>query len=267
MMLALLLVAGCAGSGGKAGPQASPGELYASGQYAQAYEAATQQATTLSGARRDDAALLAGLSAQALNRSSEATQWLTPLSSMKDPLLSGKALAALGILSQEQGDHPSAAKRLLAAGERLTGDEGARANLYAGDSLRAVNDMAGATAAWERAQDQVIADQALRVMIGDRLRGMAPPLKTAGTVIPAQHSVVPSTLTVQVGAFRDLGTAQRQAQRAANSARVDVRIVPILKNGERLYAVRVGRFSSREAAERVKGVVGGTASVTVASGE
>jgi cell division protein FtsN len=72
-------------------------------------------------------------------------------------------------------------------------------------------------------------------------------------------------LTVQIGAFSSMETAQKEAGKVAT--RANVRIVPILSGGKRLYAVRVGQFSNRDAAETIRKQIGGKAVVTVASGE
>jgi tetratricopeptide (TPR) repeat protein len=259
----LLPLASCVARGGGGKPQpASSVTLYETGQYGAAYEQASREAEKLTGVPRDEAALIAGLSAHALNKNAEATRWLRSLSNSRDAVLAGKSNAALGLIAQERAEHEQAAQHLAIAGEKLPGDEGARACMYSGDSLTALGRRDEATAAYTRAQEQVKDDAGLRIMIGDRLRGIVP---TKVAAAPTAPPVAPSSLTVQVGAWGNMTTAQRQAQKLAGTSQV--RIIPILKDGRRLYAVRVGRFSSREAAEQVKNAIGGTAVVTIASGE
>ncbi len=256
-------LASCASRGG-APSQERLGyvQLFETGQYTAAYEQASREAEKSTGTPKNEASLIAGLSAQALNKNAEAVRWLKPLSTGTDPVLVGKSNAALGLIAQERGEHEQAAQHLLIAGEKLQGDEAARSSMYAGDSLSVLGKHDEATAAYTRAQQQVVNDGGLRIMVGDRLRGVVP---TKVATAPRQAPVAPSSLTVQVGAWSNIATAQHQAQKVASKGQV--RIVPILKDGHRLYAVRVGRFSSREAAEQVKTVIGGSAVVTVASGE
>lgn len=262
-LVASYLLASCASRGPAAKPEnLTYVQLFETGQYTAAYELSSREAEKRTGTPHNEAALIAGLSAQALNKNAESVRWLRPLASGTDPVLVGKSNAALGLIAQERGEHEQASQHLLIAGEKLQGDEAARSSMYAGDSLTALGKRDEAVAAYTRAQQQVVNDGGLRIMVGDRLRGVMPS-KIATT--PVQPAVAPSSLTVQVGAWSNMTTAQHQAQKLAGSTQV--RIIPILKDGRRLYAVRVGRFSSREAAEQVKNAIGGSAVVTVATGE
>ena len=264
-VIVLGILPGCA-SRGPSPTRLTYIQMFETGQYANAYGASAAAADKASGTTRNEAALVAGLSAQALNRNAEAVRWLRPLAASPDPTLAGKSNAALGLIAAERGEHEEAARMLTIAGEKLAGDESARASMYAGDSWGSLGQRENATAAYTHAQQRVTSDDGLRIMIGDRLR--AGPNAPATTTATAPIGAIPSrgpTLTVQIGAWTSLSTARRQAQKVARTA--NVRIVPILKDNKRLYAVRVGKFSSREAAEQVKGIVGGSAVVTAASGE
>jgi cell division protein FtsN len=151
------------------------------------------------------------------------------------------------------------------AAARLDGDEAARAAMYAGDSFRQLGQSQQADESYQNARRLVVSDSDLRVMIGDRIAGKAatprPSTATAAKGAPPRTTM----LTVQLGAFSSLETAQKEAQKVAT--RANVRIVPILSGGKRLYAVRVGQFSNRDAAETIRKQIGGKAVVTVASGE
>ncbi|MFO0830746.1 MAG: SPOR domain-containing protein [Phycisphaerales bacterium] len=264
LLAATLLAPGCAPrAANRPAEKLTSVQLFETGQYSAAYEQSTQEAQKLTGTPRAEASLIAGLSAQALNKNAEAVRWLKPLADGTDPVLVGKSNAALGLIAQERGEHEAAARHLLIAGEKLQGDEAARSSMYAGDSLNALGKHDDAKAAYTRAQQQVANDSGLRIMIGDRLRGVVPG-KVAGTASPGSGAS-PQVLTVQVGAWSNPTTAKRQAEKLTDKSQV--RIVNIIKNGQRLYAVRVGHFSSREAAEQVRKVIGGSAVVTVASGE
>lgn len=288
-LLACLLVcaAGCSNKGtpraqGQAtqqsGSQASLAGLppfaqaFEEKRYSQAYDQAVEVATQQRGSTQQQAALIAGLSAQAMNRNADAVRWLAPLRTSSDSIIAGQAHAAMGLIAQERGGHEEASQSLLIASQKLKGDEGARAALYAGDSLRTMGKAADAQQAYERAQSMVQTDSGLRMMIGDRLRGGSPTLVATRPSVPSglgattfAESAGGEVLTVQIGAYAHQSTAQLQVNRLAN--RYNVRVVPILRDGKRLYAVRVGKFSSRSTAENLKKEIGGTAIVTAATGE
>lgn len=239
--------------------------LYARGEYSDAYEGAVAAAGSLSGPKRDEAALIAGLSSHALNRNAEAVRWLAPLENRNDSQLAGKAAATMGLIAQERGEHETAARLLSKAAARLDGDEAARAAMYAGDSFRQMGQTQQADESYQNARRLVVSDADLRVMIGDRIAGKAATPRPSTTAAAKGATPRNTMLTVQLGAFSSLETAQKEAQKVAS--RANVRIVPILSGGKRLYAVRVGQFSNRDAAETIRKQLGGKAVVTVASGE
>lgn len=261
----------------------SAADLYRSGQYSRSYDAAVAQANASRGTARDQAALLAGLSAHALNRNAEAVRWLRPLANNRDSILAGKAQATLGLIAQERNDHREAAELLTSASRRLAGDEAARAALYAGDSYRMLNQREQAREFYTLAQRKATSDANIRILAGDRLRGMgdaatatsAAPAAGTATIgarptsspspSPAASTAPVGTLTVQVGAYRDRQTAEREAARLRG--RFNVRIVSLRRDAGTLHAVRVGWFTNRQAAEQVRREVGGNATITTASGE
>lgn len=282
VMLAMVVgVGGCASSGGRPRDNGTTGRtaeetrknfvaLYASGEYTDAYEGAVAAAGSASGANRDEAALIAGLSSHALNRNAEAVRWLAPLENRNDKSVAGKASATMGLIAQERGEHETAARLLSKAAAKLEGDEAARAAMYAGDSYRQLGQTEKAEESYQQARTLVASDNDLRVMIGDRARGQMPAPRTGGiakggTTTKGGTVARNSMLTVQIGAFSSMETAQKEAGKVAT--RANVRIVPILSGGKRLYAVRVGQFSNRDAAETIRKQIGGKAVVTVASGE
>lgn len=243
-------------------------ELYRTGQYTASYEAAVAANGKGRSSEKEKSALIAGLSAHALNRNAEAVRWLKGLQTSKDPAIAGKALTTLGLVAQERGEHQDAAAHLSAAAEKLTGDDAGRAAMYAGDSYRALGSRTKADEMYLKAQQLASSDSELRVLAGDRLRGAAPGPSVVGRQTSATPIVAPGTnqrYTVQVGAFGDMRRAQREAQKL--SSRFAVRVVPIRKGRETLYAVRVGMFSSRDAADLVKQKLGGKATVTLPTGE
>jgi hypothetical protein len=240
--------------------------LYDQGRFGEAYDAAAKEATGR-GVHRDRAALYAGLSAYRLGRAGDAQRHLTPLIEHADAGIAGRANTALGSLSAEQGTHGAAAAYFLRASTRLTGDDAARALMYAGDARFAQGQREEAKQLWGRARDKVASDASLRVAIGDRLAGV-PPAGAAGRGGAASSGGTggSGTFTVQAGAFSTRQAADRLAGSLAG--RGDVRVVPIRDSrGRMLHAVRVGRYSTREQAESVRRSIGGNAIVTQATNE
>ncbi len=257
---ALLLactLAGCS-SGQKASGKSDYMVLYSTGQYARAYDEASRVAGGLrSGSQKNEAALIAGLSAQALNRNNDADRWLRPLLTIGDDAVAGQAAAALGLIAAEQNLHRQAADLLTDAATKLKGDNAARSAMYAGDSYRALKQEADAQKSYSRAMGLVQTDSQLRTMIAARQQGPAPqPMSSPGV----------QTWSVQVGAFTNRFNAQREVDKLRT--RGEARIVEIKdKNGRPLYAVRLGRYPSKSQAEAVRRSLGGASWVTDTRGE
>lgn len=262
LLVCVIGVAGCNSGGAKSGSSDYVASFQA-GRYSEAYDSASRAASSLRGMDRDQASLIAGLSAQALNRNEDAVRWLMPLSTSSDSALCGKSNAALGLIAQERSDHTRAVEHLTKAGTKLSGDEAARALMYAGDSLKAQGKISEANQTWATAQDKVVADVPLRVMIGDRLAGMssAPGGSKSQPSTPGSSGIY----SVQAGAF---GTRAKAEQEASRLSRFGAsRIVVIKKNGQQLYAVRVGRYATKPQADAVKRQVGGQSWVTTTADE
>ncbi len=252
--LAFLLGACATGQGNKSGTDYVG--AYKAGRYSQAYEGASRAATSLRGTDKQQASLIAGLSAQALDRNDDAVRWLKPLATSTDSALCGKSCAALGLISQERGQHQDAVDYLMRASTKLPGDEGARAMMYAGDSMKAMGDQASANRTWEAARERVQSDVQLRVMIGDRLAGIAPHTGTTG---PGSGNALRGW-SVQVGAFADAKKADAQARQMSRHGATRVVLITG-RNGTRLYAVRIGRFVNRDDADQLRRRIGSGAVV------
>lgn len=242
----LLAAAGCSGAKHES-PGAPPGvraaregytREYELGRYASAYEQASQAAGTDQGAARDQAALIAGLSAQALKRETDARRWLAPLTTNADREIAGRASAGLGLLEQEKGNHAKAAELLASAGSRLDGDDGARAAYHAGESMGAIGQANSARLQYEAALAKV-ADPKLRVQIQRRL-----------------DNVKPGGFTIQLGAFSSRANAEKSVQSAAAAAaRLNLGRPTIAERpGPRgtVYVVQVGRFATRDQAAQAR---------------
>ncbi|MDX2148264.1 MAG: SPOR domain-containing protein [Planctomycetota bacterium] len=309
LLIGLLTLAGIvllnalAGCGSRpVAPSGGYTDLYRSGAYAEAYSSATQAYLAQTSGKRDDAALIAGLSAQAMNKREDAERWLTPLLKSGDRAMAGRAGAALGLLAQDSRNHQEAARLLEDAGEKLTGDERARAFLYAGDSQRALKKDTEAQALYQRALKAAERDEHVKSVIASRIAGVPPPPRpttnpagSGGTRLLADSSTTardPSrdkswsgldsplwfrssatgAYTVQAGAFssRSRATTQANAMKVrANSMGLGVPRVASVQDrgGKTLYAVRVGRFATRQDAERAARSMGSGAIAVHAPGE
>lgn len=259
---------GCSSGGGKADAGPAYDQLYSKGQYAAAYEEASKVATSLGGKDKARAALVAGLSAYALDRDADAEKWLRPLLTSGDPQVAGESGATLGLILQDQGRHAQAAEMLSGAAKKLTGDQGARAAMYAGDSFRAQGQKDQAEAMFALAKQKAEQDTALKVMINDRLAGKAPTPRTRTTTLPSTAGAsgrptlgTPAgAFTVQVGAFSSAALAQKEAEKYRRYG--SPQIVPITsRDGKALHAVRIGAFASKAQAEELRRSIGASARV------
>lgn len=263
--LALALWAGvwlaaCAASPGSTS-SASYIDDYAAGRYSEALQGARVASANLQKTReRERAALIAGQSAHALNRTADSERFLRPLTESTDPEIAGSASATLGLIAQDRRLHHEAARHLSVAAAKLRGDEAARAALYAGDSLRAVGKHPEAREMYKRAQSLLESDTNARRLIADRLSGSG----TGGTVL-GSPTTGGGRYTLQVGAFATRERAQRQADRFSSTAAAlglgSPRISRLSSGGRELFVVQFGRFSSRPTADATRLKLGGGAVV------
>ncbi|MGH7245062.1 MAG: SPOR domain-containing protein [Phycisphaerales bacterium] len=259
LVASALFLGACASS--HKGAQDDYKELYSQHRYADAYKAALEAQTEGSSVQKEQAALIAGLSAAALGKNDEAEKILRPLLKSGDQTVSGKAAAQLGLIAYGRDHHSEASTLLIDASNKLTGDEAARASLYAGDALRAQGRTSEARSSYEKAQGQVQNDSTLKVLISDRLAAVTG-TQTSGT----------GQFTVQLGAFSSWQRAQVQADRyrarAQSAGLASPRIVQTTnQQGVKVYAVRVGRFSNRGQAETVQRNLGSEAKIMTATNE
>lgn len=262
LYLAALLAAFTGACAGPPGPAtAGPGytELYSRGRYAEAQAAAAARAKELSsGAEREQAMLIAGQSAYALDHDAEAEVWLKPLLGSNNPSIAGKSAAVMGLIQQETAMHNRAIDLFHQAAGKLTGDDAARAHLYAGDSYRALDKAAEAKASYEKASALVGKDPNLKAVVADRLTGKP------ATVVPGFKKL--GGFTLQLGAFSSLQRAQamvdRQRSRLSAAGLGTARIIETMVRGKKTYLVQVGRFTTRPAADSGRAKIGSEAYVT-----
>lgn len=257
LLLVTLAVAGCSSSGKQTQGDPTYIQDYQSKRYTQAYDGSKAAVPNLRGAAKEQALLIQGESAHAINRNSEAKLLLRPLAdTSQDPRTSGQAAATLGLIYQEEGDFDDGAKYLSLASDKLDGDASARSALYAGDCLKSLGRTDEARSMYEKAQQSVRTDNSLRGMIADRLK-------------PSSASPGVGKFTLQAGAFSTQQRAQAQADRlrqsASNAGLGSPRVVQTSSKGKTLYTVRVGRFTSRDDAVKAAKTMGVEA--MVATGE
>jgi len=256
LLIALItLLGGCATNQSKA---ADYNALFAEHKYAESFEAASKIAGSKHAIDSDQASLVAGLSARALDRTEDAKRYLTPIAGNANPNIAGQSSAALGAIAYEEKRYRDASRLFLAAGTKLRGDDSAGAFMYAGDALKAEGKSADAKASYEKAGNLITAQSPLKPEIADRLAGGGPVLATK----PVSQTAT-GKYTVQAGAFSTASKAKTEAQKFSSKA--TTRTVPIKdRKGRTLYAVQVGRFPTKQAAEQFRKNVGRTAVVTLA---
>lgn len=224
---------------------------YLEGRYSMARSLAESEMRRASGPAADRAALIAGLAAHAQDQDSDAERLLSPLTSNPDREIAGRAQACLGLIAAERKQHDKAADLLAAAARRLSGDEAARAAMFAGDCLAALGRNAEARTQYSVASANA-SDASLKRAIADRLEI--------------------GNFTVQVGVFSSRANAQKAAMDVAGPAAMlglgEPRIVERAEaGGGRSYVVQVGRFSTRRQGSQAQAKLGSGWLVSVATGE
>jgi hypothetical protein len=251
-LLGVLLTVCCVSLTGCASAEPARGisELnnqYNQGQYAQAYTLGTRLSRSNIALQRDSAAYIAGLSAQKLGRTSEAQRYLRQAATSRDQALAGDALASLGLLHAEMGRHEYAARELLAAAERLNGQDKANAYLYAGISQQKLGQ-------WAQAKTSLVLARSAST-------------NNAFTARVAEQLQV-NGYALQLGAFSETTNAQRAAQQVANQT-AQLRLgAPRLvattdRSGKALTAVQVGRFATFAAALQGRNRLGNSSAIIV----
>lgn len=268
LLLVVATLPACESGGqknGDAGAKLNYQQAYAQGRYAQAYDDAASVASSKKANDRDQAALIAGLSARALDRNADAERWLRPLLSNSDPTIQGRAAAAMGLMASDAGRQEEAARLLDQASRKLKGDDAARAAMYCGDSQWTLNRAADARTSWTRARDLVVQDGGLRAIINDRLSGHPPQPLRAGP-ITGKPKPGAGRYTIQAGAYQSIRDAQARANQLTNFGATRV-VERFDRNGKHLFAVRVGQYPSSDAARQVAKQIGAGAFVATVDDE
>jgi len=221
-------------------------QAYDAKDYQASLEMASKDADRSRGSKQDQAALIAGMSAHALKNPTEARKWLTPLTKSEDPVIAGRAAAELGLVEAENGKHEQAVKHFDLASLKLSGNEEAYAEFMAGESYTALGRVDMARLSYRRAMTTAT-DATLKNQIESRL-------SLGG-------------YTLQVGAFADRTNAERAASKVIPTASKlgleQPRVVPRTgANGRTLFAVQVGSFADKQAADVARNKFGSNAVVT-----
>lgn len=227
-------------------------DLYAAGRFSEAQARAEVDFRRLDGEARRAAALTAGLSAHALNRTAEARGWLTPLINDPNPEIAGRANAALGLIAEKAGSQAEAAERLVQASNLLRGDEAARAAFRAGHSFTALNRFDEAATAYRNAVS----------------KAESPQVRSA-----YEPYIQPGPFSVQMGVFTSKLNADRKAAESRPRTTHLGLGVPFVKPvnsaggkpGVLAFSVRVGSFVNRHAAALACQKLGSQAVVVAAA--
>lgn len=240
LALALMMTwTGCQSSRPKALDEART--LFEMGDYEDSLRVAEASHLRTAGAYKEEAAFIAGMSEYELKRYDNAKAWLRPLVRSSDKDISGRASATLGLVAAAQGQYTTAALDLMSAGRKLTGDEGARALLMAGDCYRLLGRLDAANLAYSTG------------------RGMAQSAKLKETLASRLEN---SAYTVQFGAFSSYANATRALDGARSRAAAQGLPTPAIVSssdvtGQSLYLVQSGRYDTKEKAAAARVRLGG----------
>lgn len=213
---------------------------FAAGDYRRSYRLASHMAEVNRVSGRDDAALIAGLSAQRLGNTRAAERFLIQAAHSRDAGIAGDALASLGLLYSEQGRYDKAADVLLLGAQRLSGQSRANAYFYAAIAQQKLGRTAQARDTFVLARNNSRDPQFIQ-----RVNEM---LDVTG-------------YTLQIGAFKEPENARRAAEEIAERA-ISLRlgypkIVGITgRDGEPMSAVQVGSFATFDSASQVRTQLG-----------
>lgn len=240
--LALALLAATALLGACKSQNAKPAlDLYNQGDFPGAYrEAETIAGKTTDQGARDQAALVAGMSAYELRRYDDAERWLRPVTRSLDREASGRAFATLGLVGVRRDRYATAALDLMSAGRRLQGDDSAQAHYFAGECYTLMGDLDRARGAYNRAL-ATAQTPALRERVGQRLAD--------------------SDYTLQLGVFSNRANADALLAKATRQSSQRGLGTPSVAQttdvaGRTVFLVQLGRFKNRTEAVAARARLG-----------
>ena len=209
------------------------------GDFERAYQRAAPVARSRDDALGLEAAYVAGMSAYRLRRLGSAAQYLR-MAVGGEEAAAGNAMAMLGLVYIDQGRYDRASRLLLAAAERVRGQNRANAYFYAAAAEHQLERWANARAYLTLARS-ISTDEAFRQRAAEQLRQTG--------------------WTIQLGRFDDAAAARAAADRlAANPHLADVStptVATIVKvDGRPEYVVRCGEFSAFATAAAKRRLIG-----------
>ncbi len=253
----LMAMAGCEST-----PKASAGlagalSEYDAGRYDAAHTKAVAAMQGATGADREQAAYVAGLSAYRKRDYIEAEHRLTTAAASSDRTVSGRAKAALGLVCLAQNRPATGAVHLAEAARVLDGPDASEAAFRAGVAYQLAGDESAAQRqfAYARSVESSSGVSGGRASTGGGGGSGGTSGGASGGATGGSWANPPSGLfAIQVGAFSDMTNARSAADQARRFADRhglgEVRIIPKSDARQRtLYVVQFGRFTSRTSAE------------------
>lgn len=248
MLVAVMVVAGCesvpktTGTSGKAsGGVGDAMAAYQSHQYERAYTLAAAQASRTSGAARDQANFIAGMSAYQLGREAPTLSHLGPLTSNRNANIAGPANATIGLVNVRRAQYDRAIGYFQSAVKKLHGEDLAQAYFHLGSTEQKLGRWASARshmslaisnshdATFRQAVRQRMTADAFTLQFGaystqhnaaDRARALASELRSAGLGAPAIISASANGKTlylVQSGEYASYDTALAARRRLSRT--------------------------------------------------
>lgn len=238
LLLAMIAApAGCSPANQSA-QRDSMGE-YQAANYSQALDKARKEADQLTGADRQRARYVAGMSAYQLKKDEEALRFLTAVAGEEDPAIAGPAAATVGLIHVRTGYHAKALPYFLQAAKLLKGEDQAQALYHMGAAEQRLGHWPDARVHLEQALNST-AKLDLRDAIRKRLT-------TTG-------------FTIQLGVYSEKKNADQQAMKAQPAAQKaglgTPRVVTGAASGKTMFYVQLGQYPTYDAAMKARQSLG-----------
>jgi tetratricopeptide (TPR) repeat protein len=238
-LAALALSLASCSSADKTGDTRDSFAEYQSGRYEPALAKAKLEAQRMTGADRQRARFVAGMSAYQLKQDDEALRYLTAVTGEDDPSIAGPAAATAGLIYTRTGYHAKAVTYFQQAVKLLKGNDQAQATYHLAAAQQRLGQWSDARVNLERALSSA-SDAELREAIRKRL--------------------LTSGYTIQLGAYSDRKNADQQAIKAQSQIQKaglgSPRVVVSSALGKTLYLVQVGQYPTYDAAMKARQALG-----------
>ena len=246
----------------KAGNLSSAVSRYEEGRYAVAFSESQNLVRSDNRATSTQGALIAAMSSYKLGNLDQAQKFAIQASSAQDGNVSGGALVLLGDINLSQHHPQEAAVFYSQAAEKLSGSDAVRARECAERARNMVEAPAIATVVVlgkerDKSEDAEIAS-APAWTLQPKTTSAAPQRAATKSAVnhPAGNSVADREFTIRAGSYSTQAAAKQRSKDLASdlkrskapTARIDT--IHSAK-GEELFAVRIGTWPTRAAAEKV----------------